>query len=73
MGLAFLLAIIPATLGVMAMEIIVHLPGFDWLDSVEPAIMLRQLPILVMGLVVYAAAMFSAYRVSARRFERVDL
>ncbi|MDL2235211.1 ABC-2 transporter permease [Christensenellaceae bacterium OttesenSCG-928-L17] len=72
-GKAFLLAVIPATIIVVAMEALVHFPGFAWLDSVAPADMLRQLPILLLGVVLYIAGIFIAYRVSAKRFERVDL
>ena len=72
-GKAFLLAIIPATLVVMVMEVIVHFPQFQWLDSVEPEAMLRQMPILVIGILVYILGMLLAYRASARRFDRVNL
>lgn len=72
-GNAFLLAVIPATLGVIIMEVIVYFPGYKWLDSIEPDMMLRQLPILIIGLLVYIVVMFAAYKVSVNRFERVDL
>ena len=71
--MAFLLAIIPAAVAVIIMEVLVHFPGFEWLDSVAPEIMLRQLPILAVGVVVYSIGMLIAYRVSAKRFEQVDL
>ncbi|WP_200967203.1 hypothetical protein [Insulibacter thermoxylanivorax] len=35
--------------------------------------MLRQLPLLLIGISVYAGAMFAAYHLAAKRFERVDL
>ena len=70
---AFFLAIIPAAVAVIIMEVIVHFPGFEWLDSIEPAIMLRQLPILAVGVMVYIIVMMIAYKVSAKRFEQVDL
>lgn len=72
-GKAFLLAAIPTTLAIVAMEVIVHFPGFAWLDSVQPADMLRQLPILAAGIAVYAGGMLLTYQVCAKRFERVDL
>ncbi|NLY76476.1 MAG: ABC-2 transporter permease [Tissierellia bacterium] len=72
-GKAFILAIIPAAIGVIIMEVIVHIPRFQWLDSIEPAIMLKQLPILVIGIVFYIFSMLVAYRVSANRFQQVDL
>lgn len=70
---AFLLAIIPASLAVIIMEVIVHFPGFEWLDSVAPNMMLRQLPILAVGIIVYSIGMLTAYRISTRSFEQVDL
>lgn len=70
---AFLLAIIPASIAVILMEVVVHFPGFEWLDSVVPDMMLRQLPILTLGIIVYIIGMLTAYRVSANRFEQVDL
>lgn len=72
-GKAFLLAVIPATVLTAVMEVIVHFPGFGWLDSVASADLLRQLPILLAGAVVYAVAMPLACRVSAKRFAAVDL
>lgn len=71
--MAFLLAIIPAAIAVVIMEVLVHFPGFEWLDSVVPAVMFRQLPILAVGVIVYIIGMMIAYRVSAKRFEQVDL
>lgn len=72
-GHAFLLASIPAFAGIVIMETLVHLPALEWLDSVSGAGLLRQLPILLLGAGVYAAAMPLACRAAAARFEKVDL
>lgn len=72
-GNAFILAIIPASLVVLLMEVIVHFPGFVWFDRVEPSFLVRQLPILFVGIVIYIVSIFAAFKVSVRRFERVDL
>lgn len=72
-GKAFLFAVIPATIIVIAMEAIVHFPGFAWLDSVSADIQLRQLPILAAGIVMYIASALLGYRISAKEFEFVDL
>jgi len=72
-GIAFLWAMIPAVIGVLAMEVLIHVPSLAWLDSVAPQDLRRQLPILLVGMLIYAAAMPAAYRVSATRFEKVDL
>ena len=72
-GTSFLIALIPTTLGIIAIEASVHFPGLGWLDGMDGAALLRQLPILLAGIIVYAAANALAYRIGARRFERVDL
>lgn len=72
-GNAFLLGIIPATMAVLVMEGIVHFPIFSWLDSVARADLVRQLPILFIGILVYVVTMLGAYKISVRRFEAVDL
>lgn len=72
-GIAFLTALIPTTLGIIAMEAAVHFPGMGWLDGMDGASLLRQLPILLAGAAVYAAANLLAYRISSGRFARVDL
>jgi hypothetical protein len=72
-GKAFLLAIIPSTLVMVAMEALSHIPGIEWIDGVAPETMLRQLPFLIAGIVVYSIAIAVAFRVSVKRFEQVDL
>lgn len=72
-GKSFVFAIIPAFAVVAVMETLVHFPKFQWLDSVSADAMLKQLPILAAGVVIYIVSVFSAYNVSAKRFERVDL
>lgn len=72
-GTSFLIALIPTTLGIIAIEASVHFPGMGWLDGMDGAALARQIPILLAGAAVYAAANALAYRIGARRFERVDL
>lgn len=72
-GKAFLLAIIPATFCMILMEILVHFPKFKWLDSTKAYDLLKQSPILVIGIVFYTIVMLLTYRVSANRFKKVDL
>lgn len=70
---AFLLAVIPAGLCIVAMEALAHVPALAWLDGVEPADLVRQLPLLLVGAAVYGVGMVCTYRTAARRFEGVDL
>lgn len=72
-GVSFLIALIPVTLGVIAIEASVHFPGMEWLDGMDSASLVRQIPILLAGIAAYAAANVLACRVGTRRFERVDL
>lgn len=72
-GNAFLTAVIPAFSVVAVMEVLVHFPKFHWSDSITPYAMLKQLSILVIGIAVYVLSIFTAYLVSVKRFEQVDL
>lgn len=72
-GAAFLTALPPLVLGVCAMEALVHVPALAWLDGVDAASLVRQLPVLAAGSLVYALCCVLACRVGVRRFERVDL
>lgn len=72
-GVAFLTALIPTTLGIIAMEAAVHFPGLEWLDGMDSASLLRQVPVLLTGAAVYAGTWFWTCAVAARRFEQVDL
>ena len=52
-----------------------YIPGpvSDYLDATDPAGMLRQLPVLICGLVFWLGANVLAYRLAAKRFAQVDL
>lgn len=72
-GTSFLTALIPMVLGIVLMEALVHFPGLAWLDGTGREDLIRQLPILLAGAAVYAAANLLALRVGERRFLQVDL
>lgn len=72
-GKSFLLAIVPVVILMVLFEGSVHFPALAWLDHSAPADLLRQLPILIIGMIYYLVAITLAYRRSVRRFERVDL
>ena len=69
-GTAFLKAIIPTSLLMLAMEISVHIPALAWLDGYDTA---RQLPVLAVGAVIYAASWPLTFRRAAALYEKVDL
>ena len=55
-GVSFLSAMLPVILFMAAVEILVHFPIFYWMDSTSPEDLLRQLPILIFGLFLYAVS-----------------
>lgn len=46
---------------------------FARLDSIQPRDLLFQLPILIAGIVIYFAGWILTFKVSSKRFEKVDL
>lgn len=72
-GVAFLIALIPSTICIFAMEAVVHFPGMEWLDGISPELLLRQVPVLLMGFAVYIGTWYWAYISAAKKFEQVDL
>ena len=72
-GSAFLIALIPVTSGIVVMEASVHIPRLAWLDGLDKASLLRQIPVLLAGAVIYAGCNLVACKVAQRRFVRVDL
>lgn len=72
-GKAFIFASIPMVLLMTGTEAAAHIPALVWLDRVQPQDLLRQVPILVAGVLIYTALLLLAYRVCVKRFEKVDL
>ena len=55
------------------MEAAVHIPSLAWLDGMRSAEMVRQLPILCGGIVVFVIGNLLTYRTAALCFETTDL
>ena len=72
-GKAFILAALPMVFLMVAIEAAAHIPALVWMDSRQPEHLMMQLPILLVGIVSYGALVPFAYRISAKRFEKVDL
>ena len=72
-GKAFILAALPMVILMVAIEAAAHIPALVWMDSRQPEHLRMQLPILLIGIASYGALVPFAYRISARRFEKVDL
>lgn len=72
-GKSFVFAIIPATLIITLMELLPHFQATAWIDSLHYDGMIRQIPILIVGVVVYILGMLATYHVASKNFEQVDL
>ena len=72
-GVAYVKANIAMWPTMLAAEAVVHFPGLVWLNRVDAQAELRQLPIFLGGVVLFAALTLVAYRRSAALYEKVDL
>lgn len=72
-GKSFILAAIPMVFLMAATEATAHIPVLVWMDNCQPEHLFMQLPILIAGIICYGVLVPLAYRISAKRFEKVDL
>lgn len=72
-GAAYLKANLALWPMMLLAEVLPHFPSLMWLNRVDAQANLRQIPILLFGVAVFAALTMLAYRRSARLYERVDL
>ena len=72
-GKSFILAAVPMVLLMVAIEATAHIPALVWMDSCQSKYLLMQLPVFIAGVVCYGVFIPLAYRISAKRFEKVDL
>ena len=72
-GVAFVKAVIPTTLAMIALEALPHFPALGWLDDMDAATQVRLLPVLIGSVLIYAGGMALTFWASAQRYEKVDL
>lgn len=72
-GMAYIQAVIPTAVVMAVCEALPHFPGLTWLDDLDRAAQLRQLPLLIGGILLYAGGMALTLRASERAYEKVDL
>lgn len=72
-GAAYLKANLALWPMMLLAEALPHFPSLMWLNRVDTQANLRQIPILLFGIAVFAVLTMLAYRRSARLYERVDL
>ena len=72
-GVSFLKAIIPVSLGMIVCEALPHFPGMAWLEDCTAAGQLCLLPLLLTAAVIYGTGLWIAYGKAAQNYEKVDL
>lgn len=74
-GKSFLIAIIAIAVYIGIVESLVWIPSplRTYLDTTDPGRMMKQLPLLFAGAVLWALSMLPIYKRAAYNFERVDL
>lgn len=72
-GAAYLKANLALWPMMLLAEALPHFPSLLWLNRVDTQANLRQIPILLFGMAVFAVLTMLAYRRSAGLYERVDL
>ncbi len=72
-GASYLKAIIPTSIAMVICEILPHIPALSMLNETTTQANIRQLPILLVGLVVYGVILWWTYQTAAARYELVDL
>lgn len=74
-GIAFLFSGIAIILYYLVVESLVWIPSpvSTFLDTTDPAMMIKHLPILVSGIIIWVVTLYLAYKKGAANFEKVDL
>ncbi len=72
-GKPFIVFVIAGFLWTAAAEALHHFPGLEWLNTPGPDRMGEQLAALAAGVLIWAGLTVLAYRISVRRFDRIDL
>lgn len=72
-GKAFLIALIPIATVILLSEALTHFPSLSFLKGISLNALTLQLPFFFGGIVCFAVLTLLGYRLSAKRFERVDI
>lgn len=72
-GKSFLISMIPVVVLIVCMELSSHIPFLSWIDGTDVASLIQQIPLLVVGILIYIIGIIIAYRLGSKRFENVDL
>ena len=72
-GVSSLKACVVMAVLMLVCEALPHFPALGWLDDLDRAAQLRQLPLLIGSILLYAGGAALTFRASARAYEKVDL
>ena len=72
-GVSYLKACVVMAVLMLVCEALPHFPALGWLDDLDWAAQLRQLPLLIGSILLYAGGAALTFRASARAYEKVDL
>ena len=72
-GVSHLKACVVMAVLMLVCEALPHFPALGWLDDLDWAAQLRQLPLLIGSILLYAGGAALTFRASARAYEKVDL
>ena len=72
-GIPFVISLIFVILAIILMELISHIPYFSWIDGVTFSDLQQQIPILIVGLLLFIFINILAYKKATKNFEKVDL
>lgn len=63
----------PIILIELLIEVSVHFPKLQWLDGTSQELLVKQLPILILGVTIYIIFTMWSFKISTKRFSEVDL
>lgn len=72
-GASFVKALIPTTAGMVVLEALPHFPALLWLNNTTWAGNLRQLPLLLGSMMLFAGMTVFTVSAAEKRYEQVDL
>lgn len=74
-GVPFAISCIAMAIYIAAAESLVWIPSpvRTYLDTTDPVIMVKQLPVLIAGMIIWVIATCAAYKKGAKNFEKVDI
>lgn len=69
----FVISITFVILAIIFMEFMSHIPYISWIDGIAFSDLQNQIPILIIGLLLFIFINIIAYKKAAKNFEKVDL